>query len=573
MYRGCGMFIRTGFTLRKTMGLLTLMALMVSFLVIPSGKALAAPAFTTEILTWGMIGLDSNNVNSGPNVYPAGVRVCNVGDMTATNVTSTLVWDSANAYINVLDSPTVTIPSLAAGACSDFYYNIAVTRTSAAHNTTRSYHFSISADGVAPVSTPTPREFYVELLISQSRNAVNSISGPTTVYVGNTYQYVLNSDTAPQGYEQLTTFLNFPNTMFEIVSIATTYTAPAGATNDRVYADACGWNGVPGTANYMSCVGPEKYPGGKAGGNIITTYTVRILGVGTATMTNLIFDKSGSSFHYNADYGQGVNIITVTALSPLETTKADTLLIDADANGAASPGDVLRYQVTVTNLGTTAPIDNITFTDTPDANTTLNVGSVTTTHGSVTSGNVAGQTSVGVSIPSLPANTTATITFDVTINNPVAPGTTQVANQGLVSAPGLPPEPTDDPATGAVNDPTITPIIIPTAISLVNFGVRSVTDGMLVEWETAYESDTWGYHIYRSADGTRESAVRVTPAIVLGQGRGGSGAAYSWKDANAQPGVTYTYWLEEREWDGTIHDVGSVTGTMLHHILLPFTSR
>ena len=49
----------------------------------------------------------------------------------------------------------------------DFYYPVSVTRTSAAYNTTRRYHMTASADGAAAVSTPTPRELYVEKLISQ----------------------------------------------------------------------------------------------------------------------------------------------------------------------------------------------------------------------------------------------------------------------------------------------------------------------------------------------------------------------------------------------------------------------
>ena len=42
---------------------------------------------------------------------------------------------------------------------------------------------------------------------------------------------------------------------------------------------------------------------GKAGGKIIITYDVLIESTGTATLTGLIYDFSGSSYHYNSDFG------------------------------------------------------------------------------------------------------------------------------------------------------------------------------------------------------------------------------------------------------------------------------
>ncbi|MBV8855592.1 MAG: hypothetical protein JOZ02_01405 [Acidobacteria bacterium] len=191
-------------------------------------------------MTWDIIGLDSNNVSAGPNSFQAGSRVCNPGPATLNNVVGSFVWDSSNIYINLGGSATNRARFLAAGACIDFSYPVAVTRTSAAYNTTRRYHMTASADGVAAVSTPTPRELYVEKLISQGRNTVTSITGPSAVTVGQTYQYTLVASTATQGYEQLEAFLDLPNVVFQVVSIQTTYSAPSGATNDKFYADGCG---------------------------------------------------------------------------------------------------------------------------------------------------------------------------------------------------------------------------------------------------------------------------------------------------------------------------------------------
>ena len=52
------------------------------------------------------------------------------------------------------------------------------------------------------------------------------------------------------------------------------------------------------------------------------------------------------------------------------------------------------------------------------------------------------------------AGGTATITFRVTVDNPLAPGVTQVVNQGTVSSNEVPPVKTDDPNTPTPDDPT-----------------------------------------------------------------------------------------------------------------------
>src|SRR5512147_1602281 len=67
----------------------------------PQSNASAAAVLTASPLTWNVIGLDSNNVNVGPNNFPVGARVCNTGDAAAVNVSASFVWDSANAYVNL----------------------------------------------------------------------------------------------------------------------------------------------------------------------------------------------------------------------------------------------------------------------------------------------------------------------------------------------------------------------------------------------------------------------------------------------------------------------------------------
>jgi conserved repeat domain len=119
----------------------------------------------------------------------------------------------------------------------------------------------------------------------------------------------------------------------------------------------------------------------------------------------------------------------------------------------------LLYEVAIWNEGT-IDATGVTFSDTPDPNTALVVGSVTTTKGNVITGNTPGDSSVEVDVGTLqaggPVTETVTISFNVTINDPLPAGVTHVYNQGLLYSNEVAPEPTDDPGTPQDNDPTDT---------------------------------------------------------------------------------------------------------------------
>src|SRR5687768_2289272 len=196
------------------------LALAVALLLGPA-PAFAAASLSVTPLTWNVIGLDSNNVNVGPNHFPIGARVCNTGDAPATNVTSAFVWDSADIYID-LRSGTLTsftgtnaVASLAAGSCTDFYYEVEISRDSAAYNHTRNYHITDHSNETDLVRTVTPRHSLVQHLISQNRNSVTDVKldgvsiapcGTMTLLVGQTYSIQLGGNTATQGYEQIESF-------------------------------------------------------------------------------------------------------------------------------------------------------------------------------------------------------------------------------------------------------------------------------------------------------------------------------------------------------------------------------
>jgi fimbrial isopeptide formation D2 family protein/uncharacterized repeat protein (TIGR01451 family) len=118
----------------------------------------------------------------------------------------------------------------------------------------------------------------------------------------------------------------------------------------------------------------------------------------------------------------------------------------------------------------------------------------------------------------------------------------------------------------------------PTVVGLVSF-TASRMEGQLVvvRWTTAFEQNTWGFHLWRSVTGSRADAERITTTLIPGAGRNG-GASYVWRDTTAIPGVTYSYWLAETELGGAINEYGPATtagptGTPLHRIFMPLVRR
>jgi len=147
--------------------------------------------------------------------------------------------------------------------------------------------------------------------------------------------------------------------------------------------------------------------------------------------------------------------VVVNVCAPaIEATKNDVLWVDPDGNGNFSPGDTIRYTVVISNSGSTA--QGVVFTDTADLNTTLLCGTVTATQGAITC--PSGSNAFSVAVGDIAAGGQVTITFQVVIDKPWTAEATQVSDQGWVSGTNFATEPTDDPATPAEDDPTVTPL-------------------------------------------------------------------------------------------------------------------
>jgi LPXTG-site transpeptidase (sortase) family protein len=422
----------------------------------PSVAHAAAPDFTITPITWNVVGLDAEDVSQGPNTFPVGVRVCNTGDTAATNVRVGFFWaeEEPNPLINIAGPSEHEFPSLSDGNCIDVYFTIAVTRDTAALGTSSPYYIAVSEnDNQASVRyTPGDRELYVERLNSSTSLNVADITGPTTLMVGQTYQFEVTSSTSSVRYEQFEQYPGFPSGNLRVTRVQSSYTHPFAATNDKLYADACGWENDITSADYRTCTGPENYLTGSVGGEITTTYSVQALAAGSVTLTPTLYgfniDEGDGVYEYNEDYGTNTLAITIVQPSSISlpfvesqptptgapTTPPVTVTPTATGTIVANPslsklanrtqisfGESLTFTITIRNNGT-APALDTRLSDSLEAYTYLRVSNPTTTRGTASITGTNNRT-VSVNIGTINPGEVVTVTFQVGVTT--TPATTQ----------------------------------------------------------------------------------------------------------------------------------------------------
>ena len=332
--------------------------------VLPFG---AAQAHFLRPITWNVVGLDSNNVDLGPARFPVGVRICAQAS-ALSNHKAQFSWLSANAFVSLSGGASAHEVSLdiPADTCRDVFYEVALTRSEAAYRTTRRFEIEIvSAAGtplVPALKTPPNREIYVEALISQNRNRITGFSyngGPElapgstiTVGVGQTFDLEMRSTTASQGYDQVANFIALDPALFRINRVASTFSANAGTDPDaatKVYADGCGWINDYTDVHYhtsQSCTGAGKY-----GGTMTHRFNVTVIAAPSVSgapvkADALIYDYSGSSYHYNRDSATGgVSFIFSDPPPPVTADVGIVKTVTADSAGS------LTFSLAVSNAG------------------------------------------------------------------------------------------------------------------------------------------------------------------------------------------------------------------------------
>lgn len=328
----------------------------------------AASAQSVTPNTWNVIGLQSNDVTSGPNTFPIGASVCAGSTALPAGARVNFEWidratgnptgSAESPYISLVSATPVPL-ALAANTCQDVFFNVQVARNAAAFDTKAPYRITLTNGATILAQTPAKRELYIEHLIAQNRNSIlgytfkgGSINpgGAISVDVGGVYELTLRGQTATQGYEQLEKFLTLPSDLFQVISVKSTYTANSGTdpnATSRVYADGCGWVNDYTNPNYhtnLSCTSTGKY-----GGKTDLTYVFKVLAAPAGNSyqsTAVLYDFSGSSYHYNADAMTAGIIFNFSQNPP--PAMADLSVVKTGST--STPGNS-TFIITVTNNG------------------------------------------------------------------------------------------------------------------------------------------------------------------------------------------------------------------------------
>lgn len=117
-----------------------------------------------------------------------------------------------------------------------------------------------------------------------------------------------------------------------------------------------------------------------------------------------------------------------------------------------------------------------------------------------------------------------------------------------------------------------------TAVTLAAFVAIGAEGKVLVQWQTASETNMIGFNIYRSEDpdgAVQASFTKLNEKLIPSQAVSPMlGASYEYVDTSVQPLVIYYYWLEEMDVSGTGSLHGPVSaGSSGHRLYLPRLAR
>jgi hypothetical protein len=117
---------------------------------------------------------------------------------------------------------------------------------------------------------------------------------------------------------------------------------------------------------------------------------------------------------------------------------------------------------------------------------------------------------------------------------------------------------------------TVTIAAKTTQVQFLYFRTSTQLEGIVVEWETAWEQDNVGFYLFRglSQDFADAELIHFEPARGAGQFEG---QYYSYLDRDTAPGITYYYWIQDI--DQAPHEpIGPATGLLPYCIHLPMVT-
>jgi RHS repeat-associated protein/uncharacterized repeat protein (TIGR01451 family) len=236
-----------------------------------------------------------------------------------------------------------------------------------------------------------------------------------------------------------------------------------------------------------------------------TTYTAPAGSSGTMTLrgTARWEDDRGNT------YGSTGSTLSVVRQLPaaLVASLDDSLVTDADNDAAVSPGDSVRYTLTVRNRGG-QPLTGVTGSLPVPAHATAVAGAVSTPDGG--SAQLADGL-VSFTLPDIAGGTTRRVVVDAVVAKPFPEGVSRLEAQATVDAADLDEVLSDDPALPGSADPTRTTVTRPQPAL-----IAALTGQLAVDADgsgTVTAGDTLAYSLGISSVGNKHvTGIRATVA-------------------------------------------------------------
>lgn len=267
----------------------------------------------------------------------------------------------------------------------------------------------------------------------------------------------------PGSVAQVLTFsvTNTGNTVQDYALTAAPGTDPFGGTDNfdaanlSVYVESgatVGYQAAEDIATFIDELSPDNsatvyvvadIPVARADGDIAAytltaaTHDAGAAGLGAATSATTVADTAGAVDVVFADgagdtdsarqgdhSGTGAYLVASATLSVTKDVQVVSDPFNLTVNPKAIPGATVRYSITVDNSSTTTAATDVIIVDAPPANTTYAAGSITLDGVGQTDAADADQSdynatnagAVTVTVPSVGAGGSATVTFDVTVD-------------------------------------------------------------------------------------------------------------------------------------------------------------
>ena len=323
------------------LGLLSLVLLAALFGSAPN-IAQAQAELEVNLITWTVIGLDSNDVTGGADQFPVGVEVCNTGvDAIDDTIQVALGFDSINSRLTIAGDTQKEIDTLDADGCVDVYFAVAVSAETDSIDTARDFTVSAATDQLTAEVTGTLNVVGLE---TDDNTVTVDIDGPTSVVSGEEATWVVEAQS--DAHQQLAHFLTLCPENFDVKSVSTTYDNPADTTGSTLYADACVWD-----ADTSACTDTNADP---IGGNIVYSITAVATGAGICDVQSMVYHFTDDEYGYNGNFGD--ILLSVAVTSQDQPTATATVEATATPEGPTPTA--------TSSVPTTTPVSNPTNTPT-----------------------------------------------------------------------------------------------------------------------------------------------------------------------------------------------------------------